>query len=99
MSNIVQGDKGTELAIVIFDDSGVVELSSVSSITASIERGDKSTINKNFTVLDEEEGTCFTALTGEDVSVPGAYTFRVKVTFNDESEFSSNKYTFWVDKK
>lgn len=99
MSNIVTGDNGTVLEIAIRDDVGYVDISTATSIVAHIVRGDRSTVEKTLTVVDATLGTCRAVLNAEDVSVYGAYSYQVTVTFSGGNVFTSNNQQFFVNRK
>lgn len=96
--NIVQGDNGTLLNFTVTDENGVVILTDIISIEATITTGERR-VTKVCNITDAVLGKCQAVLTSEDVATNGTYIVQITVKFIDGKIFSSTKGKFMVDKK
>lgn len=96
--NIVQGDNGTLLNFAVTDEKGVVILTDITSIEATIVTGERR-MTKTCNITDAVLGICQVALTSEDVATNGTYIVQITIKFADGKIFSSTKGKFMVDKK
>jgi hypothetical protein len=96
-NEIIQGDKGTILELIISDDNKIVDLTGA-TVTVAIKY--KATgITKQATITEPLNGICEITLNPEDIQFQGTYTFQATVTFPNQNQFNSNIARFSVTKK
>jgi hypothetical protein len=96
-NEIVQGDNGNILELVIQDDFQIIDLTNA-TVQVVLTYKTNGRI-KNAVVTDAVNGKCEVTLTSEDVMFEGVYAFQATVTFNDGRKFTSNIQRFNVLKK
>jgi hypothetical protein len=98
VSYIKQGDNNVSWKINITDETGKVNLSSVSTIFVNLKKNGNMT-QKQATVLDETEGICEVVLIETDTEDAGTFYYQVVVTFNDGSDYSSDIYNITIEER
>lgn len=97
MSEVIQGDSGTVMQVIIRDSEGVVDIRG-----ATVEFIVKSSANrivKQGTIVDGQNGICEFVLDETDVQEIGNYVFQCTVLFPNGKKFSSNLGKFKVGQK
>ncbi|MED3562228.1 BppU family phage baseplate upper protein [Bacillus xiapuensis] len=96
-TEIVQGDNGTILELIIQDDNQVIDLTGA---TVQVVITYKSTGKiKQAVVTDAINGKCEVTLNSDDVLFDGVYSFQATVIFPNGNKFTSNIQRFTVTKK
>lgn len=97
VNEIVQGDSGVVLELIIQDGTQVVNLTGA-TVEVHI-RLRANSVKKQATITDAINGKCEITLDSEDISQEGNYSFQATVTFSEDRQFSSNIERFPVSKK
>jgi 5-hydroxyisourate hydrolase-like protein (transthyretin family) len=98
MSQIISGDNGTQLEFTVFDDNGVVDLSSAKEVKFRLKKLGNY-IEKIANVTSAADGKCTIALNQEDTNRRGSYSYQLTVTFIDNSVFSSEIKRLTIEDK
>jgi hypothetical protein len=96
-NEIVQGDSGSIIELVIQDDSQVIDLTDATVQIVLTYKSTGKIIQAEIT--DPVKGVCQFTLTSEDTMYEGIHTFQATVTFSDGRKFTSNTQRFNVAKK
>lgn len=97
MPEIIQGDHGTVMEMIISDHNGIIDIRG-STIEVTVQTSTRKFV-KQGVVTDGLQGKAEFTLNSDDVQDEGIYVFQCQVNFPSGSNFSSNIQRFTVGRK